>query len=98
LELGQYLVRELDFEGGVDTLGRWMAHYLAELIDEAENSSTVAKRTRARKEAATTILKIWDHRSSLPGKAVNPGEAAIRLIDSITTNLNELRGELQGTD
>jgi hypothetical protein len=35
-------VRELGFEDGVDTLGRWMAHHLAELIDKAENGATVA--------------------------------------------------------
>ena len=69
LGLGQHLVRELGFEDGVDTLGRWMAHYLAELIGEAENGSTAAKRTSARKEAIETILKIWDHRTSLSGTA-----------------------------
>ncbi|MFC1983842.1 hypothetical protein ACFLVO_02360 [Chloroflexota bacterium] len=90
MELGQYLVRELDFEGGVDTLGRWMANYLAELIDEAENGSTVAKRTRARKEAATTILKIWDHRSSLPGKAypLSPYIDVLRIIDRLKPDSN----------
>src|SRR5687767_11542563 len=69
LGLGQHLVRELDFEDGVDTLGRWMAHYLAELIDKAENGGTAAKRLRAHKSATETILKIWEHRTSLPGKA-----------------------------
>jgi len=69
LGLGRHLVRELGFEDGVDTLGRWMAHYLAELIGEAESGSTAVKRTKAHKEAVETILKIWDHRTSLPGKA-----------------------------
>ncbi len=67
LGLGRYLVRELCFESEVDTLGRWMAHHLAGLIDESENGSTTTKRTRARKEAAETILKIWSHRTSIPG-------------------------------
>lgn len=69
LGLGRHLVRELGLEDGVDTLGRWMAHYLAELIDEAANGSTAAKRTKARKEAVAAILKIWHHRTSLLGKA-----------------------------
>ncbi len=69
LGLGRHLVRELGFEDGVDTLGRWMAHHLAELIDEAENGSTPAERLRARKSATETILKIWEHRTSLPGEA-----------------------------
>ena len=69
LELGRYLVRELGFEDGVDTLGRWMAHHLAELIDKSETSSTESERLRARKTATETIVKIWEHRRSLPGKA-----------------------------
>ena len=68
LELGRYLVRELGFEDGVDTLGRWMSHHLAELIDKAENSKTEDERNKAQKEATETILKIWNHRTSLPGK------------------------------
>lgn len=67
MALGQYLVRELGFEEGVDTLGRWMAHYLAEFIDQAENGSTPTKRVKARKEAVETILRIWEHRKSIPG-------------------------------
>ena len=69
LGLGQHLVRELDFENGVDTLGRWMAHHLAALMDEAENGATAAARQKAREEATETIIKIWEHRASLPGKA-----------------------------
>ena len=68
LELGRHLVHELGSEDEVDTLGRWMAHYLAELIDETENGSAAAQRI-ARKEAMETILKIWGHRALLPGKA-----------------------------
>ena len=68
LGLGQHLVRELGFEDGVETLGRWMAHHVAELIKEAESARTAAKRAKARKTATDTILKIWAHRASLPGK------------------------------
>jgi hypothetical protein len=46
-----------------------MAHHLAGLIDEAENGKTAAERTKAGKQATETILKIWGHRTSLPGKA-----------------------------
>ena len=90
LGLGRHLIRELGLEDGVDTLGRWMVHYLAELIDEADNGSTIAKRTRARKEAATTILKIWEHRSSLPGKSypLAPYRDVLRVIDRLQPDSN----------
>jgi len=71
LELGQHLVRELGFEEGVDTLGRWMSHHVAELIDQAENGHTKTERLNARKKATETILKIWRYRDTLPGNA-NP--------------------------
>ena len=32
LELGKLFVKELDLEKSVDTLSRWMAHYVAEKI------------------------------------------------------------------
>ena len=93
LELVQHLVRELSFEDGVDTLGRWMAHHLAELIDEAENGSTAAKRARAHKEAVAKILKIWDHRTSLPGKAypLAPYKDVLRVIDRLQPDSNPFR-------
>jgi len=69
LALGEHLVRELGFKEGVDTLGRWMTHHLAELMHDAKNGSTAAKRTKANQQATETILRIWEHRRSLPGKA-----------------------------
>jgi hypothetical protein len=63
LGLGRHLVRELGFEDGVDTLGRWMAHHLAELIDKAENGVCATERVEARKSATETILKVWEHRT-----------------------------------
>jgi len=68
LELGKYLVRELGYEDGVDTLGRWMSHHLAELINKAETSSTARERERVQKSVIETILNIWDHRASIPGE------------------------------
>jgi hypothetical protein len=69
LELGRHLVDELGFQNGANTLGRWMAHHLAELIDKAENGSTPRERSSARKDAIRTILKVWEYRKSLPGNA-----------------------------
>src|SRR5690242_9787087 len=69
LELGKHLVRELKLHDGVDTLGRWMAHHVAELITDAKRQRKGPKRTRAEKEATELILKIWEHREALPRHA-----------------------------
>jgi hypothetical protein len=69
LALGKYLERELKLADSVDTLGRWMSHHLADLIHKAENGKTSAERTKAQNQAVETILKIWEHRKSLPRNA-----------------------------
>ena len=69
LELGKHLVHELEFQDGVDTLGRWMSHRLSELITESENSELPEDRESARQQATETILRIWHYRASLPGRA-----------------------------
>jgi hypothetical protein len=86
-------VRELGFEDGVDTLGRWMAHHLAELIDKAEGGATVSERSRARKNATETILKIWEHRTTLPRKAypLAPYEDILKVIDRLRPDDNPFR-------
>ena len=38
LRLGARIVRELELEPSVDTLGRWMAHHLAEVMQEVESA------------------------------------------------------------
>ena len=90
LGLGQHLVRELDFENGADTLGRWMAHHLAALMDEAENGATAAVRSKARKDATETIIKIWEHRTSLPGKAypLAPYKDALLVLERLRPTEN----------
>lgn len=64
--LGRHLVRELGLKDRGDTLGLWMAHHIAALIRAAEKERSPVKRKRAEKEATETILKIWEHRESLP--------------------------------
>lgn len=67
--LGRHLVRELNLGDGVDTLGRWMAHHIAELLVAVEDEKTAAGRARARQSAEEAILRIWEHRAVLPGNA-----------------------------
>jgi hypothetical protein len=65
INLGKTLVEELGLDPGVDTLARWMAHHVAEQIAIAEDATGDAK-TRAEQRCFETILKLWEHRSSLP--------------------------------
>ena len=40
IKLGKKLVKELDLEYSVNTLARWMSHYLAELLHNIDNEKT----------------------------------------------------------
>ena len=60
-----YPTDELGLDQSVDTLGRWMAHYIAEKM-EATGSATGADRDRKMSECRDAILKLWEHRSELP--------------------------------
>src|SRR5688572_3149706 len=62
LELGKLLVKQLDLETSVDTLSRWMAHYLAEKIKDAEALTEGVKKKHSEKECFSLILDLWKHR------------------------------------
>jgi hypothetical protein len=67
-----------------------MAHHLAELIDKAENGVTEAERLKARQSATETILKIWEHRASLPGKTypLAPYKDILKVLDRLRPDNN----------
>lgn len=61
LRLGRRLAREIGEDD--DTLRKWMAHHLAELIEAAPNDAAAAD------QAVDTILRVWAKREKLPGSA-----------------------------
>lgn len=65
IKLGKQLVEELGIEPGVDTVSRWMAHYLAEQITIAEQLDGDTK-SDSEKECFDIILKLWKQRWFLP--------------------------------
>lgn len=65
LALGEKLVEELSLDPSVDTLGRWMAHYIAQLIDESESAAAEDKQKKSEKCAAA-IINLWEYRSVMP--------------------------------
>lgn len=65
IALGKKLISELGLGSSVDTLGRWMVHYIAELVQEAETArrdELPAKQAQLR----DAILALWAHRFELP--------------------------------
>jgi hypothetical protein len=87
INLGKALVKELGLDPGVDTLSRWMAHYIAEQMTIAENSID-DDRITAYKHCFETILNLWLHRSSLP-----PGMRPFENFDHIFRVLARLDPE-----
>ena len=62
LNLGKLLVGELGLEYSVDTLSRWMAHYIAEQMRIIESTENDDKKL-AEEKCFETILKLWKHRT-----------------------------------
>lgn len=62
LKLGKLLVKGLGLEPGVDTLSRWMAHYIAQQITEIETYSGADKQA-VEEKCFESILKLWKHRA-----------------------------------
>lgn len=65
LELGKRITKELGIDQSVDTLGRWMAHYIAELIVDAEKAHP-EERLAKMQTCCDAILNLWKHRHTLP--------------------------------
>ena len=84
LTLGRKLVDELGREPRVDTLARWMAHYVAELIDAAANAPA-REREVARRVCFEAILALWDHRAALPDgrRPFEDLEPVVRALESL---------------
>ena len=51
LVLGHHLATELGFSESCDTLGKWMSHHLAELMDKAEQEENENKKEEFQNQA-----------------------------------------------
>lgn len=92
IALGRRLVEELGLEDSADTLGRWMAHYIADLIAKAE-SATDEERRSAEKSCFDAILALWNHRAELPNgkRPFEELEPVVRAIESLDPDNNTPR-------
>jgi hypothetical protein len=66
INLGKQLVQDLDLDNRVDTLSRWMAHYVAEKITLTEHMPPGADKNAIEKECFETTLQLWENRWYLP--------------------------------
>ena len=87
LALGRKLTRELSLDESVDTLGRWMAHYVAELIGEAEKANA-EERSAKMQACSDAILKLWEHRHLLPNgkRPFEQLEPILRTLETLDPN------------
>lgn len=84
LELGKALVKELKLDPGVDTLGRWMAHHIAELISKAENEKDNLLAPAILLQAEEAIIRLWTHRSGFDNY-INPQKELKEILQVIRT-------------
>lgn len=84
LELGRKLTKELGIDQSVDTLGRWMAHYIAELIQGVEKASAEERPAKVR-ACCDAILNLWKHRHTLSDgkRPFEELEPLLRTLESI---------------
>jgi len=66
IKLGKKLVKELDLEYSVNTLARWMSHYLAELIENIDKAKSNKEKKLLQQECCDVILKVWSQKENLP--------------------------------
>ncbi len=85
LEVGKHLVTQLGLEDSTDTLGRWLSHHVAELIETAEKPEAGMQE---RAEAVDVILKIWQHRDRVPAK-VSPLASYADLLQVLSVFVKE---------
>ena len=65
-----------------------MAHYIAELIKAVEEADNLKERKKAQEKCYQTILKLWEHRPSLPD-----GARPLSNIEGVLKAIKSLRGE-----
>lgn len=90
LDLGQRLVAQLG--AGDDLLASWMAHYIAERIEAAENASR-EDRALAQEVCAKAILDLWQYRNVLPDhlRPLGELEPIVRAIASLDVDQDDYR-------
>lgn len=66
IALGQRILEELKLDREMDTLGRWLAHHLAEQMQRAVAAPEGAGGEPDRRECVDLILRLWERRQTWP--------------------------------
>lgn len=66
IALGQRILEELKLDREMDTLGRWLAHYLAEKMECAASAPEGTTGDADRRECVDLILRLWERRQTWP--------------------------------
>ncbi|WP_339626083.1 hypothetical protein [uncultured Winogradskyella sp.] len=82
LKLGKKLIKELELVYTGNTLARWLAHYLAELISNIDKCKSKEEKSKLQKECCDIILEIWEKRERVPIE--KPTEKLKPIIDVIS--------------
>src|ERR1700736_2778144 len=69
VKIGRHIERELKVDRTNETLSRWMAHRIAELMERGERARTASERERARANCTDLIVRLWEKRAQLPAGA-----------------------------
>jgi hypothetical protein len=87
LALGKRIVIELGLPETSDTLGRWMAHHVADMMEDAQRSSG-AERVSKEAACADVILKLWAHRRTWSNgpRPLEDFEPVFRALESLDPN------------
>lgn len=92
MALGRKLVSTLGVEERIDTLSRWMAHWIADLMQSVENSAGDERAQRA-SACADAIMKLWAHRNVLPSgkRPFESLEPVLRALESLDPDADRFR-------
>lgn len=75
-----------------------MAHHIAELITTAKEAKKKAEQAAAETRVVDTILKLWEHRTALPGQAYPLAQfkEILELLSKLTPDANPWHRQARG--
>ncbi len=81
ISLGRIIVEESGMAQDCDTLGRWMSHYIAELMNQIENFEGREKEL-LKEKCCECILEFWNHRNSVT-RSMKPFADVEKICDAL---------------